>query len=147
MGDEVRRLAEIPTGADDPDEERRRALRDNPLYVDLDDDQPPLNMVVSVHDGKILLWSLTQREGTRDKPKLELPADDAASIGKVRDALLEIVKRNYAGKKRTPATKSAILMADERTPIALVAKLFGAMRGGTGDAEAFPDIQLSSSIR
>ncbi|MCW5806455.1 MAG: AgmX/PglI C-terminal domain-containing protein [Deltaproteobacteria bacterium] len=131
-----------------PDAEliRKLAALEGPMFLESRDRalvREQLRMVVSVQKDDILVWSLTGREGTLAAPKARFPRGDEASVAQVRDALAEIVKRYDNHKPREPSTRAALFMADPSVPVALVAKLLGAMRGGEGDAAIFPDVQLS----
>jgi hypothetical protein len=133
--DDAARLAELLTTRG-----KIETLRPSPV------DQGVLRMVVSVSDRDIVVWSLSMREGSLQHPLATLTRD-AASAGKVHGLLAGLAKKYYGGKARHPATLSAMFMADAKTPMSLVAPLLGAIRGGEGDAAAFPDVQLSSGFQ
>lgn len=134
----------------------------NPQPPDTKPEDQPLKMVVSVTREQIIVWSVSQREGTLQKPRLVLPR--VGGVGQSCDGgymcetghcasgqcavnpdanqpllpvfdyralnqtLYEIAKTHYAGKKRTPESYQAVLMADDSTPYETLISVMGAMR-------------------
>jgi biopolymer transport protein ExbD len=127
-------------------------------------DDQPLKLVVSVTKEQIILWSVSQREGTLQKPRLVLPrvgldgavcdggymCESGFCDGKQRvcaenpdpkqarlpvfdyrllnTTLYDIAAQHYKGKRRTPETYQAVLMADDSTPYETLISIMGAMR-------------------
>lgn len=125
-------------------------------------DEQPLQLVVSVTNNEILLWSLSELEGTLETPKLRVPrngldAEQPYNYRKLNDALLEIVSRRFPNPDtREPATKQIILQADPTTRYEIVIGIMDHVRGvvpGEGGAdpskvglELFPVVHFSSGF-
>jgi biopolymer transport protein ExbD len=135
-----------------------------PTPPDTPPDEQPLKMVVSVTREQIILWSVSQREGTLQQPKLVLPrvgldgspcdgsymcetghCDPARQVcaanpdrtqprlpvfdyRALNQALHEIARTHYAGKRRSMESYQAVLMADDSTPYETLISIMAAMR-------------------
>jgi hypothetical protein len=102
---------------------------------------------VSETNKHILVWSISQREGTIEQPVKTLPVRDRLSIVAVGTTLRDIVRRHWP----TPGAREAedrqiILQADPAIPLAVIAPLIGAVRAGPDGSELFPDVLLSSGF-
>lgn len=97
----------------------------------------PIKLVVSVTKQNILVWSITGKEGTLKEPRATLPR--VADVGKekpipaydykaLNEALREIAKRRWGGKKRAMPHFQAILMADGDIPYGTIIATMDAMR-------------------
>jgi hypothetical protein len=97
----------------------------------------PIKLVVSVTKQNILVWSITGKEGTLKEPRATVAR--VADVGKekripaydykaLNEALREIAKRRWGGKKRAMPHFQAILMADGDIPYGTIIATMDAMR-------------------
>jgi biopolymer transport protein ExbD len=86
-------------------------------------DEQPLQLVVSVTKGEIIVWSVSGLEGTLNEPRARipgLPSGDGAppkyKFEELNSALVEIASRRWAGKPRKKETYEVILQVDAEIP-------------------------------
>ncbi len=124
-------------------------------------DEQPLQLVVSVTNNEVVLWSLSELEGTLEAPKVRVPrngldAEEPYDYLKLNNALVEIVNRRFPDPaKREPSTKQIILQADPTTRYEVIIGIMDHTRSVVpvaGDAsrkvgqELFPIVHFSSGF-
>ncbi|RMH39057.1 MAG: hypothetical protein D6689_17755 [Deltaproteobacteria bacterium] len=107
--------------------------------------EQPLQLVISITDEKLLVWSVSGLEGTLQQPKLVLPHNPPGSeqpydLAKLNATLKEIVKRRWPDPKaRDPSTEAVIIQADPKTPYETVIAVMDYAREVVTDDENDPD--------
>ena len=99
-------------------------------------DETPLQIMVSATKQGLIVWSLSQLEGTLDSPKARigrLPATRADEAPRydyaaLNNALYEIANRRWRGKLRTVETYEIILQCDPEIPYETVVDIMDAVR-------------------
>ena len=125
-------------------------------------DEQALQLVVSVTNNEVLLWSLSQLEGTLEEPKLRIPrngldAEQPYDYSRLNAGLVEIVQRRFPNPEtREPATKQIILQADPTTRYEIVIGIMDHVRavvprageeaGSEPPLELFPIVHFSSGF-
>lgn len=104
-----------------------------------------LRPTITVKNGRVRLWSVTGEEGTLRKPKLDLPAKDAASLNALTDALAEIVQRRWPSGKRAPEDRTIIVEMDRMATAEYLLRVLASVRI-TGSLELFPNIFLAGPV-
>jgi biopolymer transport protein ExbD len=118
------------------------ALPDLPKAQKLDNKPAPwVMMVVTIDKDKLLLWSISGKEGTLQQPKLV-----AHSADEIGTALARIVEERWHGGSRADDDRSIIVMANSSTPMQTVADVLAAVRAGPDGKELFPNIMLSAGL-
>jgi hypothetical protein len=102
---------------------------------------PWLKMVVTIDKDKLLLWSISGKEGTLQKPKLVAHTPD-----EIAAALARIVDERWHGGTRPEDDRSIVVMADNSTMMQRVADVLAVVRVGADGKELFPNILLSSGF-
>lgn len=112
-------------------------------------DEQPLQLVVSVTQSEIRVWSISNLEGTLTEPKARIArrpdgADTPYDYQQLNGALKEIVKRRWPeADKREVATKQLILQADATTPYEVIIAVMDYTREvPTTEGEEDPDAGL-----
>jgi biopolymer transport protein ExbD len=113
------------------------------LGVMMKPDDQPLQLVVSVTNKQVLLWSISGLEGTLKEPKLAYPLGGATTWKTLQDELRKIVKQRWDGRDRPPESREIIVMVSGETPMQTVAELMFAVRQTPDRVWLFPDILLS----
>ncbi len=96
--------------------------------------EPSLQLIASVTDRNIILWSISGLEGTLNQPKAIIPRADSPGpvpvydYGKFNAALVEIANRRWGGKARPKQTYEIILQADASIPYETVISVMDNMR-------------------
>jgi biopolymer transport protein ExbD len=108
-----------------------------PINVDLwNYKDPQLQLVVSVTQKGILLWSISGLEGTLQAPKIVVERNSGAdttgemayNYPKLNDALGEIASRRGKGQMRPVKTYEIILQADGDIPYGTIIKVMDNLR-------------------
>ncbi len=99
--------------------------------------------VVAITKDKLMLWSLSGKEGTLQKPKLVVALDRASDV---QQALAEIVARRWPSGTRGADEHHLLLMADGALPMQALADVMVAVRTGNDGKELFNDLWLSSGF-
>jgi biopolymer transport protein ExbD len=111
------------------------------------DKKPPppqaLEMIVSIVNDKVLLWSISGIEGTLSKPAVSTTPDHLADV---QTALAAIVDKHWHGGKRTPEDRQIIVMADAGMALQRVAELIASVRATADGKELFPSVLLSTGF-
>jgi biopolymer transport protein ExbD len=108
------------------------------------DKDPQLQLVVSVTQKNILIWSISGLEGTLEAPKAVIPrtgeTTNEGELGyayhKLNEALLEIAARRWRGQMRDPDTYEVILQADGDIPYATIIHIMDHLRRKLPEAGA-----------
>jgi biopolymer transport protein ExbD len=125
-------------------------------------DEQPLQLVVSVTQSEIRVWSISNLEGSLAEPKARIArrpdgAESPYDFMQLNDALKEIVKRRWPDPAvRKPATLSLILQADANTPYEVVIAVMDYTRAVPTNADApdpdaglelFPKVHFSTGFQ
>jgi biopolymer transport protein ExbD len=118
-----------------------------------------LQLVISVTRTELVLWSLSELEGTVKAPKARVPrnpdgAERPYEYSRLNDALAEIVARRWPDPQtRAPATRQIILQGDPKTPYSTIIEVMDATRAVMPDPGnpnkpnvgtiLFPDVHFS----
>jgi hypothetical protein len=132
---------------------RAPAVRVAAGNVELDSDQlgnkfgppPPLqlDLIVSATKDKVLLWSISGREGTIAQPKVTVARTNLAAL---TAALVEIRDRRFVGQTRSDDDKSMVIQLDGSLTAQDLLELIAAVRVAGDATELFPLIRLSSGF-
>lgn len=101
--------------------------------------------VVTVQHGRVVLWSVTGAEGTRRKPKLDIPLDGARNLQPLTRALGEIVQRRWPDGKRQNVDRTIMIQVDRREPAEVLLRVLAAVRSD-GALELFPNVFLTGGL-
>jgi biopolymer transport protein ExbD len=107
-------------------------------------DEQPLQLVVSITQSELRLWSISGLEGSLTEPKARIArrpdgAETKYDYKQLNDALIEIVTRRWpAGAEREEVTKQLIMQADPQIPYEIVIAVMDATRA-VPIAEVNPD--------
>jgi biopolymer transport protein ExbD len=105
--------------------------------VDPRDDKPmpelPLGMIVSVTKTDILVWSISQREGTLTEPRAKFVLTSPTAAADLAKVLAPIATQH-------PNDKTLILQADGAIPLQQVVEMLAAIK------PVFPDVVFSSGF-
>lgn len=123
-------------------------------------DEQPLQLVVSVTQSELRLWSISNLEGTLTEPKARIArrpegAESPYDFMQLNSALKEIVKRRWPDPAaRKEATKQVILQADATTPYEIVIAVMDYTREVPADdndpdsgLELFPKVHFSTGFQ
>jgi biopolymer transport protein TolR len=125
-----------------------------PLNPALNPDEQPLQMVVSTSKQGMLLWSVSQLEGTLATPKARIPRLPARQAGEaprydyvaLNNALYEIANRRWRGKARSLDTYEIIIQCDPDIPYETVVAIMDAVRqrlpAGARQGEKLPPVSM-----
>lgn len=99
-------------------------------------DEQPLQLVVSTSKQGMLLWSVSQLEGTLAVPKARIPRLPATQANEaprydyaaLNNALYEIAARRWKGKLRGTETYEIIIQCDPDIPYETVVEVMDAVR-------------------
>ena len=104
-------------------------------------------LIVSIAATDILLWSISELEGTIEQPLLKIAKSDPTAMAQLGKALADVVQRRWGSAARPADPRQIIFMAPPTESIQSVASALAAIRV-TGDGkELFPDIVLSSGFQ
>jgi len=98
------------------------------------DKEPSLQLVVSILPQQLILWSLSELEGTIKEPKALVPrlGGDTSALSydyaKLNAAVHEIAARRWRGKVRPAKTYEVILQADDNVPYETVVAVMDNLR-------------------
>src|SRR5690606_9374182 len=100
-----------------------------------DPDDRPLQLVVSVTQDELLVWSVSGLEGTLQEPRAAIPRTGTTDQGEpaydyaaLNRALHEIASRRWQGKLRKLPTFQAVLQPDGSIPYGTIIAIMDAMR-------------------
>jgi biopolymer transport protein ExbD len=116
-----------------------------PLPAPAPEDRP-LGMFVSITKDQMLVWSISQLEGTLREPLKRLSLKEPNAIAQLTEVLTGVIERRWSGKPRSPDTLSIVIQADSATTVQWVAEVIGAVRKTKDGKDLFPDIQLSTGF-
>lgn len=107
-------------------------------------DDEPLDLVVSVTETQLIVWSISGLEGDLDDPRavLERENDESApapeyDYRELNDVLYEIADRRWAGQERDRDTYELILQADGDIPYETIVAVMDHVRRRLPE-EGFP---------
>lgn len=104
-----------------------------------------LRPMLTVQSGSISLWSVSGKEGTKQRPKLTFQITATNSFAPISKALAEIVQRNWPVDTRSPEDKTIVLFIDGATTADVLIRLCAAVRTD-GPHELFPNIYLAGGF-
>lgn len=102
-------------------------------------------VVVVDGTGKLELFSLSQQEGTKVKPKLSLDLGTRTSLDELTAALSEIVRRRWPSGPRPLEDRVIVIVMDPTLVVDRLLSVLAAVRSD-GKTELFPVIFFASAV-
>jgi biopolymer transport protein ExbD len=109
---------------------------------------PPVQLIVSLTERKLLLWSLSGLEGTLQKPRLELaarPDGGGAALhqfdtARLQSTLAALADARWAGGVPPDGQREIIVQGDRDTPFQTIVDVMVAAGARADGRELFPDV-------
>jgi biopolymer transport protein TolR len=139
-----------------------------------EEQEPPLQMTAAVAPEKITIFSVTGKEGTIDKPLLELPAkvrNEDFDYAKITEAMQGVIDRHYKGRPplgldktgkpvcitadgkpleikacRPTGGTEVILIVDASIPYKVIVSVMDALRQNNAKDSTYPDNLLFPDV-